>query len=229
MAFPTIAATATSAKTSGISSTVTVALPTGIVAGNLLIAAVVNGGGASLSWPAGWTELFDQNGGTAGQSAAYRFADGSEGASINCTLSGASAIAAMAAWRITGHHASTPPEVGTPPAVSSTSTPNPPSLTASWGAESNLWIAFTGIEGLRTVSAYPSNYGLSQIEQQSDGTATVDMTIGAAARQIAAATENPGTFTWDGTDNAVAQTIVVRPLPSSLLFNPAPFQPFLVR
>ena len=83
--FPTVAATNTSSSAPATSHTVS--LPTGIVSGDLLIVTFASNANAiTHSWPAGWTELYDQTSGTMSGSAAYRRADGTEGGTITVTV-----------------------------------------------------------------------------------------------------------------------------------------------
>lgn len=205
MAFPVVASV--NANVSAASTSQTVNLPASISAGDLLIAFGVATSLCTYTWPAGWTEMWDPNSQT-GFTGAYRIADGSEGASITVTAS-VSFVTTYATLRITGAHASTPPEDGTPAMNVGTTTPNPPSVTASWGAEDNLWIAIMGSSSsaASNVTAYPTNFSDNQtaVDTGSGGL------LGYATRNLANATQDPGTFTQSAGTTCGAQTIVVRP------------------
>lgn len=207
VAFPTVAATNTS-QTNNASTSHTVALPSSISAGNLLII-VFGVFTATVSTPSGWTSFFNN---TSGDSTLYGFwklASGSEGASVTITT-GASRNSAHNTYRITGW-------TGTPEAATATgsdTTPNPPSLTPSWGFTKTLWIAAEGslrASASHAITAFPSGYsgGIS-----ATGTIPIILTsdvCGSAWLQSAGASQNPGAFTVNASVPWVAVTIGVRP------------------
>jgi hypothetical protein len=206
MGFPTIAATATSTNDTA-TTTQTVSLPTGISSGHLLIAGLTVRNATAFTWPAGWNGLYQANasGNNHRIELAYRFADGTEGSSISVTTGNAKG--AHFCYRITGMHASQAPEAGT--AVNATTTtPNPPSVSPSWGAEDNLFIAVCSNDNDNQVNAYPTNYSLGQLSVKTTATSTV--AIGVAGRQLNASSDDPGTFTISGSERTTANTIVVR-------------------
>jgi hypothetical protein len=83
--------------------------------------------------------------------------------------------------------------------------PNPPSLTAPWGAYNHRWYAITLFgTGGDTVSTYPSSY------TSIASTGTSGLFVASAHRTTGAATEDPGTFTLTGTENWEALTFVYR-------------------
>lgn len=190
-----------------------ITLPNGSnVSGRLVIVALGVDGVGGATWPAGWSELFDAANTETTGSAAYRFIDGTEGfdgADDTITVTTASEQSCYHAYLISaGHHASQAP------AAASTliSTPDPPNLTPSWGAEANLWIAMSASRWSGDYTAPPANYsGLLSISQ---GTPNADSNapLGTAVRALSAASENPGAFTENGGNNVfVTATIAVRP------------------
>src|SRR5580765_342760 len=100
MAFPVIAAGNTSTNASGTSHTVN--LPTGIVAGNLLVVVFGGSAAATLTWPAGWTQFLTGGATGAVLNAAYKLADGSEGSTITVTSGATSLTSNARSYRITG-------------------------------------------------------------------------------------------------------------------------------
>lgn len=188
----------------------TVSLPAGIVSGDLLIAYFANNTDTvTVTWPGGWTQLFSStNAGSHRLSAAYRIADGGEGGSITVTTS----VVEEATWvtyRIDGY--SGVPEVGTAVAADTSDSPNPPSLTASWGSLENLWFAIEsnrvfGSDSGRAVTALPTNYG-NEVEQEVANYPYLSI----ARRSNETATEDPGVFTLSDVSDWIAQTIVVKP------------------
>lgn len=96
-------------------------------------------------------------------------------------------------------------------AYGATTTPDPSSLTPSWGADDTLWVAFFASDNSRAgATGYPSNYSSDQYTVS--GASSVDsVTYGIATRQVNAASENPGTFTRIYPDRWIAVTFAVPP------------------
>jgi hypothetical protein len=175
-----------------------VSLPTGIVAGNLLIAVVGNNGDRTHTWPAGWTELTDDlNGSISSATIGYRVANGSEGASITVTASSA-APSAHVAVRITG-------SFGTPVAssVATGSSTAPDSSVVSRG-NGRLYLAiFGGRNNSFTINSPPSGYTTSRSSITGSASAAI------AFLQSSAATSDPSAWSLSGSCNWVARTVAV--------------------
>lgn len=202
---PVIAATNTFGGNS-LTSPITVNLPASISSGDLLLmCAVVAATSTTFTPPSGWTELYD-TGSASNINAycAYKFASGSEGASLSWTTGGTFSWGGVTA-RVTGMHGSAAPEAVTGN-ESNTASPDPPSVTPSWGNAVTLWIAvgMTDVNSA-TVSAYPSNYTDNQV------VAGTNARIAIAARGLQAASEDPGAYTFSGSGPARAATIAIRP------------------
>jgi hypothetical protein len=158
MSCPLIAAAAASATPADATSHVCT-LPSGITAGDLLLAVVVCRGSAAMTWPAGWTALTNGAGasGTAVRSEArYRIADGSEGASI--TITGGSVSWVSRTWRITG-------AAGTAPACAAATATginaDPPGLGSDAYARNSLWLVHVAWDGRPSCSFWPSPFAAS--------------------------------------------------------------------
>lgn len=208
-AFPLVMNTAITESTT-ISEANTINLPSGIVAGELLV--VIKVGSGTNQTQAGWTKALETA--TTGRVVVYyREADGSEGSTQAFSVqSGNTTLAVGVAYRIKGGGALE----GTADAGASGAVhPNPPSHTASWGAVNNLWIA--GFAGARTVlqgpiTSAPSGYG-GLLDAEAD-TGLTTRIVGSAHLQSATATQDPGQFTLTSvgaTSNNGPVTIVIRP------------------
>lgn len=181
-----------------------IAMPATVNAGDLLYIAYANGHGTAPTPPAGWNLLATTPNGTR-LSNFYKIANGTEGGTNQSFIDGGGGDTSAQVYRITGWHGTTPPEMPAG-ATGNDTNPNPPSLTASWGAADNLWLAVMACApGSVTVSAYPSSY----TNGQDDGSGT--FMVASARRELNTATENPGAFTANST-LWVAQTVVVRPV-----------------
>lgn len=182
--------------------------------GDLLIAAIRSVAGAGAwSWPSGWTELVDStaDGSVDSLGVAYRFVsfDADEDGNMSPSLSGGNQAAPAVCWCFR--------DAGTPQVSSvvsaSTNVPNPPSLTPAGGAKNYLWMALTSGEGTRTVSAYPTNYSLYQLDYTTGtgGGGNAEASIHAAFRENNTATEDPGAFTLSAIEDTMTVTIAIPP------------------
>lgn len=211
-AFPTVAASS-GGSVEGVDVTDhDVSLPSGIVAGNLLLCFFGADGTESVTWPAGWTEIKElQNTDDATLSVAYRKADGTETSPITVTT-GTVEESAHLCYRITGARDPSiqAPEVSTGATADATANPDPDSLTPTGGAKDYLWFAVAATDAGVNITAAPANYGnLETVD--SGGAGPVE--IGVARRTLNASSENPGTFTAAAADWAAA-TVVIHPSPA---------------
>lgn len=234
MAFPVVAATNTS-ETNPTSTTHVVNLPASIAAGDLLIIVVAAGigntagTGVTITPAAGWTELFDDNA-TAGGAAwcAYKIASGSEGATVSVTSS-ATSLSVHCSYRINSWHGTTPPEATVLGAGGSTSL-DPPSQTASWGSDDNLWIALaTWKNATSAFSAYPTNYTSNQVALNNSHAGSSDGALAIATRNVTTATEDPGAFTLLASSSSHNATIVVRPAATTTVIATVSPRPIIWR
>ena len=92
--------------------------------------------------------------------------------------------------------------------------PNPPSETASWGSDLNLWIAAIQYNNdAEDVTAYPSGYDGNQTAIQSEDPPATNVGGGCAiaTKEEMTATDDPGAFTLSDSEGWIAQTFVIRP------------------
>jgi hypothetical protein len=211
--FPTVTATAITTGLTPDATSQTINIPT-CASGDLLV--VITGARSaanSVTWPAGYEELFDTNASTGLLSAAYKVSNGSEGSTISVTYAVSNSPGAVA-YCITGQHASTPIEAATA-ATNTTGTsanPDPPSFSPSWGSgEDTLWIALEGHAGSTDTTAFPTNYGSNQLEAHANAGAATRGSAAAATRESATSPENPSSFTLASGVVWVANTIAIRP------------------
>lgn len=181
-------------------TTYTVALPSGIAAGDMLIVAIATNAAGPTIFPAGWTKL-DQSG---LQSIGYRIAGSAEPATMAVT--GPNSKVAQIAWRVT-NAAGIAPVTGVA-ATGTSAAPGPPSVSPPWGAVPTLYIAIADYpDTAQTVSAYPAGYLNAVLSQTS---ATGDATIAGASILDTVVTESPGAFALSGSETWLTQTIAIR-------------------
>lgn len=204
MTFPVIQGT----KSGFISgATVLTATWTGtIVAGEQLLV-YITGDRAAPATPAGWTLLRSATGAVANGFNVYRkIAAGGDTFSFTYA---ASTDALWITYRISAVDTAVAVVMGTDTTGTST-TPNPPSLTSGFGATDTLWIA-SAVNNFDETPTYPASYSLGQIEIHS----VPNQALALAARQLNAATEDPGTFTFPSGAAWLAETAAVKGAPAN--------------
>ena len=206
-AYPNVAATNNSTQTA--STTHNVALPTGIVAGDLLLIywADYNTNTSTITVPTGWTALYNAQNGSRRYAAFYKVANGTEGATINFPTS-ANEVAAHTSYRISNGYYTAVPVTGTAATGSSTGS-NPPALTSGFGVVNTLWIAASHSGGT-SISSYPSSYTLSQVSANTGSNDNTHASMAIAARQLQAASDDPANFTLSASRTWSAQTIAIQ-------------------
>jgi len=200
--FPTVEGTNIT-STSNNATSRTINLPTGIVAGDLLMVFAMGATTGANLVMSGWSTLYNTTFQSDGTSAVfYKTAVGSD----TSTMTSANVKVCATAYRISGW-------TGTPEAASAahgnSNSPDPDSLTPSWGKTNTLWIAAAHQSmNSGTVSSYPSSYtgGVNGVASDASGG-----TMGSAHRQLRAVSENPGAFTMSGSNNWAARTVAIRP------------------
>jgi hypothetical protein len=178
--------------------------PSGIAAGDLLVAMLyINGGngaaGVYSSNNGGYSYIGGDiypSGNSHLAAILAKIADGSEGGTFNVTATNNSNISAVVC-RITGAHPSAMPERAAASATSGAS--DPPNLTVSWGAANNLFIAWAG--PFVITGSPPAGY--TAIDSHASHMC--------ASNGVQSASENPGTYGTAPVTGWVATTIGIRP------------------
>lgn len=209
-ATPTVASESTSATTANSTSQI-ITLPASIAAGDLVVCSISVDSDPTTSWPSPWLKLgTDVNNSSHSLSSGYLIASGGE-TSVTVTT-GASEQSSHHCWRITGHDAAQAPEITTTASASSTTT-DPPSIDPTGGAKDFLFIALASVDinpTLLTCTVFPSTYTNTGQEDGNGGTGAA-LLCWARLGTTGATTENPGAFTYSGTEQAASATIAVHP------------------
>lgn len=186
-------------------------LPTGISVGDLILTSFCfDGDGTNVSSFTGYTQLFDNPFSLADQGrhfVYYRVATGSEGSTASLTSSTSTRFVAWTGL-IKGWNSSFVPEFSFTDYQGTN--PDPPSLTPTWGNQSCLWLAIAAGRATAgagaAVTAYPTDYSYYQNSEA----LAARMSMGVAARQLTASSQDPGTFTMSLTSNFSVATIAIR-------------------
>ena len=198
LATPTIEARTHSFDTVATTSH-TVSLPSGIVAGNLLIV-VFTVDATTVTFPAGWTVFAAQDSVLTVErmEIAYRLADGSEGSTITVTTSTAEE-STHASFRILGAEdpGTQPPEaeMATGAAALATPTIQPPSITPTGGEKNYLFIVVAGIPTPPAITAVGKPAGYENLQLEDGGAAYNTLT---AERARLTSSESPTQWTVNG-------------------------------
>lgn len=225
-AFPVVAAVTTSTQTANASNHAHV-IPSGS-SGDLIVMGCAIDAAPVVTPASGWTALINlaAPANTNKGYIQYRVADGSEVVTpttftaFTTTTDGSTAQterSACVSYRITGQRSASFIEAASANAVS-TNLPDPPSMTASWGAVNNLWLAFASSDDNMAFTGMPSGFaakdtGGDTLDKAATGNTTAGAEVIGAYKQDAVATLNPGTFSVGGNifENS-AFTVVIRPV-----------------
>jgi len=153
----------------------------------------------------GWVELADSN----GQAIYYKQIGTSEPDPV--FLQSTNTRSGYSVMQITGHEdpATQAPEVATQ-ATGTSSNPNPPAITPTGGSKDYLFIVTGGNnDARRSYTGAPTNY--ANLNAFNTGGGPNGGAGATAERQLTASTEDPGTFTMDGSATWFANTIAVHP------------------
>ena len=239
MAFPILqTADTTNGTVTTNASTWTLTYPTNVAAGDLLLAFIAHDGGTYTgaqpipneipgtvrpAFPSGWTvraegdtQLITNGTVIVTLAMAYKISDGTETGNFSITINNSDTEqGGWRVFRITNWRGSSSgiTQIFAGSSGTTSSTPNPPSLTPSWGADDTLWVAAMAADTSRTISVYPTSYGTTSADV-SGGNAGA--TLGVAFRSLNAASEDPGTFTISASDDWSACTVAIQGPPPSI-------------
>ncbi len=209
--YPVIAGTATSASESP-TTTHTVTLPSNIQAGDLLLIFWADASSSTnLTTPGGWTNIYSSSGGGSGyrRAAYYRFANGSEGSSVQFTTSGPERSAHNSYRIASGTYQGTPSEGNIN--FGTSTNPDPPNLTSGFGSTYTLWLAASHSSSSSALTAPASYSDLVEVNTGAGSpTASDNATMGTARRLTQASSENPGTFTLSQSASWGANTVAIQ-------------------
>ena len=209
-AAPTIQGTPGLASNNGNSTSMPTALPTGVTLQNndILLLAVVTDEAQTITGMTGWSSL----GGSSNVGDLELFwkrTTGSETAPTG-TL-GNTDRTQTKMWCIRGAHTTTAPARATYVPGTST-TPDPGTVTPSWGSANNLYIALAGIDTptLTALVSGPAGYNNAAFHM-SGGSQTGACALASADRADTSTSEDPGVFTLDTSQTWNATVVAVRP------------------
>jgi len=174
-----------------------ISMPTGIAAGNLLIAIAasdLNGSAGTHAPSTGWTEIRTQLQGTnvVRLSAFGRIADGT--ATDNLTITGPSQDYLAWTGRIAIHTVTAISEIVVADATAATGNGDPPNLNPAV-ARAWLWLAAEAVDltNSSVITSVPSGY--TEVYRNVSASSTTSVALGVGSKTGDTTSENPGTFT----------------------------------
>lgn len=189
-------------------------LPSTINSGNLIYINFAIGESAfTITTPSGYTNLWQDTRGSFVRGGDYlKVADGTEGGTqVNFVTSGSIRGAAQARVFTSWYGSLNGVEAGSSVNDASDS-PDPPSITPSWGALNTMFIAVgMASDDDETVSSWPTNYDDSQTDTIAGGGTDQGTTVMTATRNLNSTSDDPGTFTLTGSESWIANTVAIRP------------------
>jgi hypothetical protein len=195
----------------------TIAYPSGIEVGDLLVLNVAVAGNKTLTAD-GLSPIFTINNGTAVSGhTLVGIVTGTEGPTVDLILSGAD----QGAWRMAHFphgtwYGSLPGVVGSSGATGNDDLPDPDDLTPGW-SDDTYWRAICALaDGRDVIDGYPTGFSIAPFADASGGTGGAAMA--SAGRQSMATSEDAGAFHSPRSDKWVAWTVALRAVPLDLSY-----------
>lgn len=212
---PVWLSTTNTASAGGSGTSLAVAMPATVVAGDLLIMAVVVGDAWSWSGPSGWTALRSLSLNGIGSNVFYKVAAGTEGGTtVSVSVGETVWMAAQVIRMQAGTFNTTTPLAIATAATGSSSQPNSGSLSPSWGSASSLWISVAAGNMISEVSVSAWPYASAQNISKRAGAATGSLVpfIASCCSVVTSATQDPAAWSMSSSINKwIADTIAIRP------------------
>jgi hypothetical protein len=199
---------ASSGANNGSATSLVIPAPSGVQAGDVMIACIAARGNPNLTAPAGWTLVrLDMNGFTLRQGIYWKVATASEPASYTWVLSNAQA-ASGGIIAYSGVNTSNPIDVSSAAISSVTGTAaTAPSITTT--VNGAMVIGFFG--AARNSPINPPSGMTERFDAVSNGGTYPQATEGADLLQATAGATGDKTATWTGTSHWIGQQVALRP------------------
>jgi hypothetical protein len=203
-------------------------MPATVNAGDLLVMFIKTAGAGAhdQTQPSGWSTIIHSTVNQTQYKAGIYVKDAvgdEDGTNVDVETDGASNSASAVVRIQTGTWGGTVGTdiEGTAGSVVGTATPNPPSHTATWGSDDNLFFGlnFYNNDG-GTITVYPSNFPDNRTEVQSGGNANEMGALMYCSLESATADANPGQITIDESEQNLPYTLVIKPAASSSVLGP---------
>lgn len=201
-------------NSSSATSAHSVQLPSSINVGDGFIVAIMGKDAGTISTPSNWVKLGERIEGSDSVFAVFALdATGNEGG-MGVTFSSASAstsahiILHIVDW---GGSIVSDIDIASFGFTSGTTSPDPPSITAGWGLDTNLFVSFVAAtDDDATFTSAPANY-LNLTQQVTGGGTDNGGEIAIATRHYESASDDPSAFQLSESEFAMFTTLVIKP------------------
>jgi len=166
-----------------------------------------DGTGAPSGFTGGWSDLGGLDGGSSSHLHVYAKKMAAGNTLTITTGSGERSNATCYTIPAASWHGTSMPEVAFSNGDATVS-PDAPNLTPSWGAQDTLWFCVNGMNESVNPTTQPTNY-TNVVDENQTGSGEVNMA--SCRRELNAASENPGAWTWSSLQTWAAATVAVRP------------------
>lgn len=213
--FPSIVGVAVTVLAAGSSHNI--GIPGG-ARGDRLLAFVCFDGAPTLTWPAGYGSIQATTADPDSQvtsAVRYRDTDGTEGATFQVTIGASSEPGVGIVYRIANYDRYSLPEAATAVTTATgtpTSTPDPPSLTPSWGSADTLWIWFEAHDAGNVTLNAATHYGRFEqmVEERSGSVGASDVGSSSGAIAATASSRDPAAIALSGNQEWVINTFAIK-------------------
>lgn len=180
--------------------------PATVNAGDLLVAVIGNASTQTMTTPGTWTPIDSDVNSALRQSVIAKVASGTEGGTTFSVSFGGNVRAGCHVYRIqSGTYGA---GIEADMAAGTSTSPDPPNLSPSFGGAANLYIAAMTLSGLsNTLSAYPLPDNQANMWPASAASSYVRMAV---SSDEGGASLNPGPYTVTASQNWVCATIAVQ-------------------
>jgi len=218
MTFPVIESSADNSGQSGTNWGAQT-MPSGIVAGDLLIALVsTDGGDETITFTGGWTKLQDGAGASDGSHTmglAWKKAVGSDTLTVGI---GSNEGGSCRIWRISGVDVDgTPITEGAVTTTVSAATTVAVAICDPGVAADYLWLALNTADRNRTWTSAPTGYQAQDGYIQGSGSGGAGLSYG--DKDLNASSDDPDVFTWATGDGQTSILLAIHPAPSGTINN----------
>ncbi len=204
-------------------TTHTIDMPATCTTGNLAVAVFATDADPTITWDeAGWTQLGTKLGPGSGVNGQIRVkvatgSDAGDSFTISTAVVQQSASFTVCVQDWEGTLAGV--EVGTVATGTSTN-PDPPSVSPSWGSDDTLWIPVCASDSFdtTTVYSYPDN------QTNINGANATGASVSISSDELTGTSQNPGAYTLSGSEEWGCNTIAVEPAAAGTTVAPLAYQ-----
>ena len=210
-AFSTVESVTTTEITTGATAH-DIDMPATVTADDLLLVFFTDDDASTVTTPSGWTSLGTASEGVVRASVYGKKAVGDEDGTTVDFVTADAVTATAQVWRITGWGGTVAGHIDLSSNSAISNSVDPASVTAGWGSGDNLFIVYAGSgDDDKNTTVWPTDYDDNQTDVAHGAGANNSARTAASSRDLASASDDPGTQTLSSTEAIVAWTIVVKP------------------